>query len=158
MSIFKKRDKEICVLSPIKGEVVSLSSINDSTFSEGILGMGVAIVPAEGKVYSPFDGVIESIAETSHAIAILGDNGTELLIHIGIDTVELKGKPFDMKVKENDCVRSGQLLIEFDIDAIISAGYETVTPIIITNSEDYSLFETVKGKVEIGDTIIKLRK
>ena len=158
MSLLKKRNKEICVLSPLKGEAVALSSVNDPTFSEGILGAGVAIVPAEGKVYSPVDGIVQSIAETSHAIAILGDNGTELLIHIGIDTVELKGKPFSMKVEENDRVHSGQLLIEFDIDAIISAGYETVTPMIITNSEDYSLFETVKGKLEAGDTIIKLRK
>ena len=158
MGLLRKRNKDISVLSPIKGEAVSLSEVSDPTFSEGILGKGIAIMPADGKVYAPVNGVIESVAETSHAIAILGDNGAEILIHIGIDTVELKGKPFIVSVEENDRISCGQLLLEFDLDEIKSAGYETITPIIITNSENFTSFEAIKGEVLVGDELIKLLK
>ncbi|MBP3379038.1 MAG: PTS glucose transporter subunit IIA, partial [Clostridia bacterium] len=142
--------------SPLSGKTVELSDVNDPTFAEKILGDGGAIIPINGKLCSPLDGVIESIAETSHAIAISGDNGTEVLMHIGIDTVELKGEGFSVKVSVGERVKAGDVLIDFDIDIIKSAGYETVTPIIITNSDNYSRISSAKGAVSVGDELLEL--
>ncbi|ASA56178.1 beta-glucoside-specific PTS transporter subunit IIABC [Vibrio gazogenes] len=118
---------------PIKGEVIALESVDDKVFSSGAVGDGIAIIPAEGLVYAPTDGIIAHTYDSGHAIGLLSDTGAEILIHVGIDTIQLQGKYFTMHVKEGDRVVEGQLLIEFDKDSIISAGYQVVTPFVITN-------------------------
>jgi PTS system beta-glucosides-specific IIC component len=122
---------------PIKGEILPLSAIKDEAFSNGLLGKGVAVVPTEGKVYAPFDGVIESLFPSNHAISVKSNTGIEILVHIGMNTVKLKGKYFNAKVAQGEKVTKGQLLLEFDFEKIKEAGYNIETPIIITNTNDY---------------------
>lgn len=125
------------VFSPVKGEMINLDSVNDPTFAQKMLGDGVAVIPEDGKFYAPFDGVVETVFPTKHAIGLKSDSGIELLMHIGLDTVELKGKPYDVKVKANQRVKKGDLLVNADLDKIKKAGYETVTPLIVTNTKDF---------------------
>ncbi len=129
------------VLAPMTGTVLALDQVPDTTFASGLLGKGVAIIPAEGKVIAPFNGEVASIFQTKHAIGLLSDSGIELLIHVGIDTVKLEGVPFTAHVKEGDKVKAGDLLLTFDRQAIIDAGYDLATPIIISNSDDYPGFD-----------------
>lgn len=121
--------------APVKGKVISLTEVKDNTFATGILGEGFAIVPSEGKVYAPFDGVCENLFDTLHAIGITSDNGIEMLIHVGLETVALKGEPFKAHIGNGEHFKKGALLLEFDIDAIQKAGCEIQTPVIITNAE-----------------------
>ena len=121
----------------MSGTVLALDQVPDSTFASGLLGKGVAIIPAVGKVIAPFSGEVASLFQTRHAIGLLSDSGIELLIHVGIDTVKLDGAPFTAHVKEGDKVKAGDLLLEFDRQAILDAGYDLATPIIISNSDDY---------------------
>ncbi|WP_312096551.1 glucose PTS transporter subunit IIA, partial [Niallia sp.] len=125
------------VLSPISGDVVPLSKVNDPAFSTEAMGKGVAIVPMDGKVYSPISGVVTTLFPTGHAIGLTSNEQLEVLIHVGIDTVKLDGKYFTSHVKQGDTIEQGQLLVEFDIAKIKEAGYDTTTPIIITNSAQY---------------------
>jgi len=125
------------VASPLAGDVLPLEQVNDATFASGLLGKGVAIVPHCGRVVAPVDGRVASLFRTGHAIGIASDDGIEVLIHVGIDTVKLDGQHFSVRVKQGDRVRQGELLIEFDQVAIHAAGYDTTTPIIISNSDDY---------------------
>lgn len=124
--------------APLKGEVRDLNEVEDEAFSSGVLGKGGAILPSDGKVVSPVDGTIVTFFPTSHAIGIQSDSGVEILIHVGMDTVKLNGKYFNPKAKEGDHIKKGQLLLEFDIDNIKKEGYSTLTPIIISNTDDYS--------------------
>lgn len=143
------------VYSPIEGEVIELSKVEDKAFSSGVLGEGLAINPSSGKVFSPVDGVITALFPTKHALGITSDNGLEILIHIGIDTVQLEGKGFKAHTKQDDRVKKGDLLIEFDIDLINESGYSIVTPIIISNFNNYTdIVLTDKENVSIGDTVI----
>lgn len=128
---------KINVFSPITGEVIPLEQVSDETFAKEIMGKGIAVMPSEGRVVSPVDGKIQMIFKTKHAIGILSEDGAEILIHIGIDTVKLEGKHFKAYVKDGDSVKKGDLLVEFDKDAIIAEGYQVVTPVIITNSANY---------------------
>ena len=116
-----------------------LSSAKDPVFAEGMMGQGVVIDPSEGKLYAPFDGQISLLFPTKHAIGLVSTEGTEVLIHIGIDTVQLDGKYFTSHVKQGDSVKKGQLLMEFDVEAIKEEGYEVQTPIIVTNSTDFQV-------------------
>lgn len=125
------------IAAPFEGEVVELSAVPDETFASKLMGEGVAITPSSGKLFAPFDGVVTSIFKTKHAIGLTSDSGVELLIHIGIDTVELEGKGFELSVQEGDSIRRGQQLMEVDLDYITSQGYATITPVIVTNSNDY---------------------
>ncbi len=145
------------VLSPLKGEVKELSEIEDQAFSSGVLGNGVAILPAEGKLVSPVDGEIVTFFPTGHAIGLKADFGAELLIHIGMDTVKLEGKYFTKKAEQGDKVTKGQVLLEFDIAAIKAAGYSVISPVIVTNQDDYVdvVYETGKN-VNYGDELITL--
>lgn len=145
------------ISSPLKGEVVALTDVDDAAFSSGVLGTGVAILPQEGKLISPVDGVIASLFNTNHAVGINADSGAEILIHIGVDTVKLEGKYFDAKVKQGDQVKKGQVLLEFDIKAIKREGYSVTTPIIITNADQYAdvVFEVGK-KVNTNDELMTL--
>ena len=141
------------------GKVVSLDKVEDAVFSQGVLGKGVAIEPTEGKVVAPEDGVLATLFPTYHALGITTDAGAELLIHIGMDTVQLEGKHFTPKVKQGDVVKKGQTLMEFDIEAIKKGGYSLTTPVVITNSDAYAeVMETSKKSVSIGDTLIQLIK
>jgi PTS system beta-glucosides-specific IIC component len=126
------------IYSPIKGKVVSLKEVSDQAFSSEALGKGVAIMPDEGKVFAPVDGEIVTIFNTKHAIAIKSDEGAEILIHIGMDTVKLEGKYFNAKVAQGDRVKKGQLLVEFNKEEIEKEGYSMLTPIVITNANEFT--------------------
>ncbi|MGT8857675.1 PTS beta-glucoside transporter subunit IIABC [Enterobacter sp. 186315] len=133
------------VLSPMTGTVLALDEVPDATFASGLLGQGAAIIPSDNKVVAPFAGEVASLFQTKHAIGLLSDSGIEVLIHVGIDTVKLDGKPFTAHVKVGDRVQPGDLLLEFDRQAIIDAGYDLATPIIISNSDEYREVTTVAG-------------
>ncbi|MEI7197130.1 beta-glucoside-specific PTS transporter subunit IIABC [Pectobacterium versatile] len=143
--------------SPAKGELISLEEVNDKVFSSGVVGQGVAILPQEGRIYSPVDGVIASTFASGHAVGILSQGGAEILIHVGINTVQLEGQHYQMHVAEGDKVQKGQLLLEFDLEAIQKAGYDTVTPMVITNAEEYRVFSLGAARQQqAGETIIAL--
>ncbi|HDK6716074.1 TPA: PTS beta-glucoside transporter subunit IIABC [Klebsiella quasipneumoniae] len=145
------------ILAPMSGSVIALDQVPDSTFASGLLGKGVAIIPAVGKVIAPFPGEVASLFQTKHAIGLQSDSGIELLIHVGIDTVKLDGVPFTAHVKEGDRVQAGDLLIEFDRQAILDAGYDLATPIIISNSDDYREIDTVASSaVEAGQPLLSV--
>ncbi|WML28247.1 beta-glucoside-specific PTS transporter subunit IIABC [Neobacillus sp. OS1-33] len=145
------------VYSPIKGVVKPLTEVNDSTFSSGIMGKGFAIQPEEGKVVSPVAGKITTIFKTKHAIGITSDNGAEILIHVGIDTVKLNGKHFTSHVKDGDFVEMGDTLVTFDIHAIKAEGFDLITPVIITNPDRYQSINPVKeGKINSREAFIAL--
>lgn len=147
-------NKEILV-SPLKGDVVALSEVKDAAFSSGALGKGVAITPVEGKVFAPADGTLTTLFPTSHALGITTDKGAEILIHVGMDTVQLEGKYFTPKVKQGEKIKKGQLLLEFDINAISKAGFSTVTPVIVTNSDNYlDVVETDNKKASYNENLL----
>ena len=149
-----KSDKEK-VLSPLKGEIIELEKVKDDAFAQGALGKGLAILPTEGKVYAPVNGTVMTLFPTKHAIGIISEHGTEVLIHIGIDTVQLNGEHFKSHIQQGDNVTKGQLILEFDIPAIEALGYNIETPIIITNKDDYlDIIPTDTKQVEVGETII----
>lgn len=142
------------VLSPLKGKAIDMSQVPDETFASNVLGIGAAVEPSEGKVVAPASGVVSTLFDTHHAIGLTLDNGTELLIHIGINTVELKGEGYEAHINEGDHFVKGQTLITFDKELIESKGYKTVTPVIITNPDDFSKIE--KSKDEEVDFLDKL--
>ncbi|WP_099224263.1 beta-glucoside-specific PTS transporter subunit IIABC [Listeria costaricensis] len=125
------------ILSPVSGEVISLTNIKDEAFSSGALGRGIAVLPTEGKLFAPVSGTISMIFPTGHAVGITTNDGAEILIHVGMDTVQLKGKYFTVHVAQGDKIEVGQLLTEFDMEEITQAGYDMTTPIVVTNSEQY---------------------
>ncbi|WP_018885673.1 beta-glucoside-specific PTS transporter subunit IIABC [Paenibacillus massiliensis] len=143
------------VQSPMKGEVIALNEVKDEAFSSGALGKGIAILPSEGKVYAPIDGVLTNVFPSGHAIGITGLNGIEILIHVGKDTVKLKGKHFTPKVKQGEAVKQGDLLLEFDINAIEEAGFSILTPVIVTNSQEFlDVIETEKKRISYHDDLL----
>lgn len=151
-------EKDYKIFSPGVGNIINLSDVDDQVFSSKALGNGFALEPTEGTIYAPFSGKILSIFPTKHAIGLLSDSGIELLIHIGLDTVELNGKYFETFVIENEHVRRGQKLISFDLEGIKSEGYNTQIPIIITNSSSYSDFEIANlRETKVNDEILQLK-
>ena len=148
----KKENKESSYTlgSPAKGKAVPLSEVNDPTFAEEMLGKGVAVIPAEGRICAPADGKIDMVFDTLHAVSMVTDYGAEVLIHVGLETVALKGAPFTPHIKTGDSFKKGDLLLEFDIDAIKAAGYETQTPVIVTNAEDVGGVTVEGTKLIIG--------
>ncbi|AVQ44840.1 beta-glucoside-specific PTS transporter subunit IIABC [Clostridium botulinum] len=142
------------ILTPVKGDTVPLKDIDDETFSSGIMGAGIGIIPSEGKVYAPGDGIVSACFKTGHAIGMT-INDIEVLIHVGIDTVSLDGKYFNLAIKQGQNVKKGDLLLEFDIDKIKDAGYDLTTSVIITNSNDYmDVLPTNKNKVDKEDVLL----
>lgn len=149
--------KKVSVCSPMEGKCVPLSQVEDETFSSEVMGKGIAIVPSEGKVYAPFDGSVKTVFHTKHAIGLESEDGVELLIHLGLDTVELDGEYFVSHVENGEKIKKNQLLLEFDIDKIKEKGYQTVSPIIVTNTSQYlDVLETENGTVKAGDTILTI--
>ncbi|WP_430742576.1 beta-glucoside-specific PTS transporter subunit IIABC [Bacillus atrophaeus] len=143
--------------SPIKGEVKALSEVNDSVFSAEIMGKGFAIVPEEGLAVAPVSGAITTVFKTKHAIGITSDRGAEVLIHIGLDTVQLDGRHFDVLVKEGDKVSPGDPLVSFDIEKIKAAGYDVITPVIITNTDQYAVTAVKEsGTVKTNEALLAL--
>lgn len=154
IEIPKVMNKDI-ITSPVKGTVASLSTSKDDAFSSGALGKGVVISPENGKVVAPFDGTVMTVFPTKHAIGLISDNGMELLIHIGLDTVQLEGKYFETFVKQGDKVTRGQTLVTFDKEAIEAAGFSTEIPVIITNSDDYlDILEPQQKEINLNDDLI----
>ncbi len=131
-----KNEKE-WVLAPVEGKVVPLSEVNDPAFSQEILGKGVAIVPEKGRIVAPFDGVVSVMFQTKHAVSVTSEKGVEVIIHVGLDTVHLKGDHFTSFKNQGDHVKQGELLLEFDRKAIKEAGYELITPVIVCNTSCY---------------------
>lgn len=147
------------ISAPLAGTVVPLDEVADPTFAQGILGKGAAIVPAEGRVTAPADGVIDVMFDTGHAVSMTTADGAEVLIHVGLDTVQLKGAHYTARCKAGDKVKKGDLLIEFDPAAIKAAGYDIVTPVIICNSDAYSAVEGAKpGSISAGGALLTLKK
>jgi PTS system beta-glucosides-specific IIC component len=143
--------------SPLSGLIVPLKKVKDEAFASGALGKGIAILPDNGVLTSPADGVVDSITDGKHAVSIVASNGAEILIHIGMDTVGLKGKPFTPKVTEGQRVKTGDVLIEFDIQAIKESGFDTVTPITIANSDAFkSIVIVEKERISQGDSLFTL--
>lgn len=138
-----KLNRSESIYMPVTGKVISLKEIADGVFSEGILGMGVGIEPEEGVVYAPFDGKIIQIADTKHAIGLESRYGIELLIHVGMDTVEMKGEGFNILVKEGESVTRGQKMMSFSMDTIKKAGYQTTTAVIVTNTDHFESIRVV---------------
>lgn len=152
-------DQENVVDAPLNGKAIPLADVPDETFAKGVLGLGAAIEPHEGKVVAPADGTVETIFDTKHAIGLSLNNGAEILIHVGINTVELGGEGYQAFVKEGDSVKKGQTLITFDMDFIKSKGYNLVTPVIVTNADDYTKVELkADGAVKAGDALLALTK
>ncbi|MED4953725.1 beta-glucoside-specific PTS transporter subunit IIABC [Paenibacillus macerans] len=149
--------KKEVLLSPLTGDVKSLTEVPDPAFAEGAMGKGIAIVPSVGQAVSPVNGTIGTILKSGHAVVLLSESGAEVLIHIGINTVQLKGQYFTPRVKEGDQVRKGDLLIEFDLEKIKEAGYNPITPIIISNTDDYlDVIETTSSTVTAQDKLLTL--
>lgn len=157
--ISKKDSKSIFIGSPIEGEAVSIKEVNDPTFAQEMLGKGIAIKPSKGRVVAPIDGEITIIFETKHAVSLVNEQGVELLIHIGLDTVNLKGEHFISHVKVGDKVKAGDLLIEFDVEKIKEAGYDTITPMVICNTFEFAdIKENIIGQVKELDQVIEAIK
>jgi PTS system beta-glucosides-specific IIC component len=125
------------VVSPLTGSVIPLDQVNDETFASGLLGKGAAIIPQQGRVVSPINGVVSSMFRTGHAIGLTSEQGTEVLIHVGLDTVKLDGQYFHPRVENDQPVKVGDVLVEFDIEAIKAAGFDLTTPVLVTNSDDF---------------------
>lgn len=155
----ESEEKDTILLSPLEGEVVPLESIEDQAFASGMLGKGLAIIPSQGTLKSPVDGEIIALFPTGHAIGLKSDSGIEILIHIGMDTVQLNGRGFSTKVTAGEHVQKGQVLIEFDQKLIQSEGYSLVTPVLVTNWEEFSDM-TIENQQDIafGQKMISVRK
>ena len=147
------------ICAPVAGEAVAISEVSDPTFGEEILGKGIAIRPSEGRIVAPCDATVDMMFETGHAVSLVAACGAEILIHVGLDTVNLKGEHYKVIAKNGDIVKKGDVLMEFDKDAIVAAGYDVITPVVICNSGDYGTFQTQVGQtVTAGDVVIELGK
>ncbi len=145
------------IMSPLEGHMIDLSQVNDTTFSSGVMGDGVAIIPTKGQVIAPFDGKIDVFFKTHHAIGLRSETGVELLIHVGLDTVNLEGKYFTPYKKQGDLIKSGEVILEFDIEKIKEAGYELTTPIIITNTPQFmDIIAKEKDVVTFKDQVLSI--
>jgi PTS system sucrose-specific IIC component len=147
------------VYSPLKGEVIAMADVPDETFASDVLGMGVAVAPVEGRVVAPADGVVSTLFDTNHAIGLTLDSGIELLIHVGINTVELGGEGFTAHIAEGERFTRGQTLITFDKELIESRGYQSVTPVIITETEGFTeIVKAADGNVDFLDKLIAVKR
>ena len=148
----------IVIAAPMAGTAVPLEDVPDPTFSQGILGKGAAVRPSEGRVLAPADGTIDVMFDTGHAVSMTTTDGAEVLIHVGIDTVQLNGQHYKACCKAGDKVKKGDLLIEFDPEAIKAAGYDTITPVIVCNPDAFSAVKAENaGPVAVDDALLTLQ-
>lgn len=141
------------------GKCVKISEVPDPTFGEEILGKGIAVIPTDGKVYAPADGVISTLFPTGHAVGITTDEGVELLIHVGLETVSLEGKPFTVHTEMDAKIKKGDLLLDADLKAIEEAGLKIITPMVVGNTDEFKEVEGMTDKnVVPGDAVLKLQK
>lgn len=153
----KKALKKETIVSPLSGRAILLKQVDDEGFSSGVLGDGMAVEPTEGKLYAPADGVVDNVFDTNHAIGIVTDGGAEILLHIGIDTVKLRGKYYQLFVKKNQRIKKGDLLISFDLDSIKREGYKATTPVVICNSGDYKMIKPLSvGEITAGEKLMEV--
>lgn len=147
------------IKAPAEGQLITLDNVPDEVFSTGMMGQGIAIQPSNGKIFSPIDGTVQTIFPTKHAIGLVGEQGAEVLIHMGLDTVNLEGKGYDILVTEGQTVSVGDSLVNMDLQVIQSGGYQTITPVILTNSADFEAVTTqAEQTVEVGDVIIQINE
>lgn len=159
IAVPEKEYNDDTVYAPLEGKVVALTDVPDATFAEGVLGLGAAIEPAVGEVIAPADGEVSSIFDTHHAVGLTLDNGMELLIHVGINTVALNGEGFTAHVSEGERVKRGQPLISFDKDFIVSKGYSIITPVIVSNADDYKEIRiTDSAEVKCLDELLTVER
>lgn len=159
-SLFKKGEKTINLVAPLTGKVVPLNEVPDQVFSEKMMGDGVAIVPSNHAVYSPIDGEVVTVFQTKHAITLRSNEGVEILIHMGLDTVNLKGEGFEIKVSDGEKISKGKLLANFEINKIKESGYEVITPIIVLNGDQFEInHQSIHNEVNGGtDTLLEINK
>ncbi|MCQ2796564.1 MAG: PTS glucose transporter subunit IIA [Bacilli bacterium] len=158
---FKKKNKEnlLIIYSPFDGKVVPIESLKDKTFASKVMGDGIAVIPSKGKIYAPISGTISALLDTKHAYGITSESGFDLLVHIGQDTVNLKGEGFTTNFKQDDKVNQGDLLGTFDIPFIEQHGYSIATPIILITGSEYKIKEKAKeGEIKVGDVLLTLSK
>ena len=149
----------LTVCAPFSGTAMKLEDIPDPVFSQGVLGPGCGVDPGEETVYAPFDGSVIQTTDTMHAVGVVSSDGVEVLIHVGMDTVEMGGKGFTCLVKEGDKIKAGQPLMKFTLADIQAAGHPAVTAVVVTNADDFAGVELVaEGAVEHGAPLLKLSK
>lgn len=158
--LFGKKEAAADLLyAPVAGKAVAITEVPDPTFAEKMLGDGIAIIPTNGKVCAPCDATVDMMFETGHAASLISNTGVEILIHIGLETVGLNGAPFTIHAKSGDKVKKGDLLIEADLEAIKAAGLNTITPMLVCNTDAYPNFKTnVGADVTTNDVVIELAK
>lgn len=145
------------VVSPVAGEIIALGDVKDPVFAGGVMGPGVAVVPEIGEVRAPFAGVVKALFPTAHAIGLMADSGVEILVHVGLDTVNLQGAHFTAHVAVDQRVQVGDLLIDFDIASIVEAGYDTTTPIVVTNAAKYEVSPmALGGRATVTTPLLRL--
>ena len=150
--MFEKNAKTISLKAVEDGRTIPMDEVNDQTFAQELLGPGIAIVPSNGTVVSPINGTIATVMDTKHAVCIQGEDGLELIVHAGLDTVELNGKYYQTYKEIGDQVKAGDVLLEFDLEEITKAGYDVTTPIVITNLGDYKITKCLTGQqVKAGE-------
>lgn len=151
----KIEEKDITLVSPLEGEIIKIEEVNDSVFAGKILGDGVAIIPSNGVLKAPANGKVSMIADTKHSVGLTLDNGAEVLMHVGLDTVKLEGKPYDIKVSNGQRVKAGDVLLTFDMNEIKSNGYELTTPIVVVNGDKYSIEDRKIGKIKNEEELFR---
>ena len=157
LKFFKGKDKGNLIYAPCRGRVVPLARGSGPVFADKVLGDGFAVIPADGRIYAPADGEVAMVFDTLHAITLTSSSGTEILIHIGLDTVTLKGAPFTAHVAAGDQVKKGDLLMDVDLDKITGAGLNTVTPVLICNTDDYEKISLKKeGEVSLDEAVLSI--
>lgn len=148
--------KTVALETAVEGEVIALDQVKDEVFRSGVLGQGVAVIPSKGELYAPADGVISTVMDTKHAVSMISDDGAEILMHIGMDTVQLEGRGFESVVSNGDRIKAGQLLMKFDMDVIKEAGYDLTTPVVVLNLDKFAVKETHLGKAAKGTVVMEL--
>ncbi|WP_066192140.1 MULTISPECIES: PTS sugar transporter subunit IIA [Gracilibacillus] len=152
-NLFKKKETNMEVVSPMTGDVVTLEDVPDQVFSQKMMGEGIAIAPVNGEVVAPIDGEVVDVFRTKHAISLHANNGAEILIHMGLETVELDGKGFEIHVTNGQKVKKGDDLASFDLESVTTDGYKTITPLIVLNSKEFELTDYVsEQQVQAGQT------
>ncbi len=145
------------VLAPFSGRAVPLTEVSDEVFAEGMAGLGCAVVPdASGEAVAPISGTLVKLFEGGHAFGIVTEDGVEMIVHLGLDTIELQGRGFERLATEGDRVEAGQSIVRFDLDEIRSAGYDPVTPVLVTNPDEHPVGEARTGEVRAGDPLFEV--